>query len=231
MKWWVELFSEPERRAYAQMEKGVKFFTGTRPALLVVDVVKAFVGEPGLSLEEASREWVTACGPAAWEALPRIKALLDDFRAARLPVCFTTGQPGAAAKFGGTNKAELSAMASPMDRPGAQDIPDLIQPQPEEWVLDKPKASAFFATPLLAWLHHHSADSVVIVGCTTSGCVRATCVDAMSWGYPTAVIEDACFDRSKLSHGVSLFEMHTKYADVLTVDEFEKERAADFFAK
>lgn len=182
------------------------------------------MGEPGLSLEAASQEWVTACGPAAWEALPRIEALLGDFRSNNLPICFTTGQPGAAAKFGGTNKAELSAMGSPMDRSGAQDIPDLIRPRDGEWVLDKPKASAFFATPLVAWLHHHAVDSVVIAGCTTSGCVRATCVDAMSWGYPTAVIEDACFDRSSLSHGVSLFEMHTKYADVMTVEEFEQDQ-------
>lgn len=110
------------------MEKGFKFLSGTRPALMVVDVVKAFVGEPGLSLEEESREWVTACGSAAWETLPRIKRLLDDFRSNDLPICFTTGQPGAATKFGGTNKAELSAMGSPMDRPGAQENTDLSGP-------------------------------------------------------------------------------------------------------
>jgi len=59
---------------------------------------------------------------------------------------------------------------------------------------------------------------VIVTGCTTSGCVRATVVDSFSWGYPTFVVEEACFDRSRLSHGVSLFEMNAKYADVVSVD-------------
>lgn len=222
MKWWIELFPEVERAAYANMEQGVTTFRGVRPALLVVDVVRAFVGRPGLTLEESTKEWVTSCGPTAWEAMPHIQRILHEFRRRNLPICYTTGQPGAATKYGGTNKAEIIAMNSPMDLPGAQDIPDEIRPSCDELVLAKPKASAFFGTALVAWMNQQHVDSVVVAGCTTCGCVRSTVVDAVSWGYPVAVAEEACFDRSRLSHGVSLFELNTKYADVMTIEDILK---------
>ena len=83
----------------------------------------------------------------------------------------------------------------------------------------KPKASAFFDTALVSYLIRRGVDSLVVTGATTSGCVRATVVDGHSHGYPTFVVEDACFDRSRLSHGVNLFEMNAKYADVVTASE------------
>jgi maleamate amidohydrolase len=219
MRWWEELFPEEERRAYAAMAGDRRFLDGRRPAVLLVDCVRAFFGEPGLSLLESTKTWVTSCGPAAWAALPYLERLLGAARRAGLPVAFTTGQPGADRLFGGTNKAEELAMRSPMALPGAQEIPEPIAPLAGELVLPKPKASAFFATPLLAWLHRQGVDCLLVAGCTTSGCVRATVVDAMSYGFHVGVVEEATFDRSRLSHGVHLFEMNTKYADVLSTDE------------
>jgi nicotinamidase-related amidase len=218
-RWWEELFPPEERAVYQATHRGHTQPRGRRPALLVVDVTRAFCGEKGQSLAEAVRGWPTACGPAAWEAIPHIHRLLDAGRACGIPVVFTTALPGADRIYGGTVKGESGAMGSPMAWPGAQDIPEEIAPRPGELVLAKPKASAFFGTPLLAYLHRQQVDSLVVCGTTTSGCVRATVVDGFSWGYPVVVVEEAVFDRSRISHGVNLFEMHAKYADVVTVDE------------
>nr|WP_246087038.1 isochorismatase family protein [Nocardioides humi] len=92
-------------------------------------------------------------------------------------------------------------------------------PREDEIVLEKPKPSAFFATTLLARLIERGVDSVVICGGTTSGCVRATAVDAFSYDLRTVVVADATFDRLELSHAASLLDLSAKYADVATSAE------------
>lgn len=215
MRWWEELYTGSERSVYEGTFRGVRQPMGKRPALLVIDVTMAFTGRPGLSLEESAREWPTSCGPAAWEAIPYIARVIRAAREAAVPVVYTTALPGADKIYGGTVKGELGPMKSPMAWPGAQDIPGEIAPLPGELVLQKPKASAFFGTALLAYLHRDRVDSLIVVGTTTSGCVRATVVDGFSWGYPTFVVDEAVFDRSRLSHAVNLFDMNAKYADVI----------------
>ena len=218
MRWWEELFHD-QMTAYGKMLSREPQSLGARPAVVVVDVVQSFVGSRRQTLAEAVAEFPTSCGPAAWDALPHIRATIEAARRAGAPVIYTTAAPGSAERFGGTVKGELSGMDNPMDWPHAQDIPDEIAPRAGEPVIQKPKASAFFCTPILAYLHRQRVDSLIVTGCTTSGCVRATVVDCFSNGYPTFVVEEACFDRAKLSHGVSLFEMNAKYADVVSVDE------------
>lgn len=219
MRWWETLHPEEERQVYEGTFRGSRLTKGKRPALIIVDVVKAFMGEPGETLADSTKEWPTSCGPVAWEALPHLMRLVDAAREAGTPVVFATPQAGADQFFGGTVVGEEGKMGSPMSKPGALELPPGLTPQPGELVMPKPKASAFFATPLLAHLHRCGVDSLIVTGTTTSGCVRATVVDGHSWGYPTFVVEEACFDRSRLSHGVNLYEMNAKYADVITVDE------------
>jgi nicotinamidase-related amidase len=96
---------------------------------------------------------------------------------------------------------------------GSTIIPD-IAPAPQDIVLKKDKPSAFFGTPLLSYLVLLGCDGVIVTGTTTSGCVRATVLDAFSNNYRVTVVEDACFDRSQASHAISLCDMHAKYADV-----------------
>ena len=150
--------------------------------------------------------------------MPHIQTLIDAVRRAGLPVIYTTAQPGAERFYGGVVKMR-AGRTSVMSRPGAVDIPDEIAPRDGELVLRKPKASAFFATPLLAHLQQLGVDSLIFSGATTSGCVRASVVDGFSWGYPTFVVEETVFDRSPLSHDISLFEMNVKYSDVLNLQE------------
>ncbi len=223
MRWWEELFSDEEREVYQTYQTALRERPqpeGQRPALLVVDVTVAFCGRPGQTLLEAVAEWPTACGPVAWEAMPYIQQLLAAARSAGLPVIYTTAQPNVHMYYGGVVKRKKGSNKPPVtSRPGAVDIPAEIAPQDGELVLQKPKASAFFATPLAIHLNHVGADSLIVCGTTTSGCVRATVVDGFSGGYPVYLVEEATFDRSRLSHGVSLYDMNTKYADVICTAE------------
>ncbi len=219
MRWWEEVFNETERATYQAISARRPQARGRRPALLVVDVVRAFCGRRGQSLEEALREWPTACGPQAWEAVEGIEELLQAARRGAAPVIYIVALQGSDHIYGGTVRGEVEAMGAPMSRPGARDIPQEIAPRPGEVVLAKTKPSAFFGTPLVTLLNRAQVDSLIVCGCTTSGCVRATVVDGFSYGYRVFVPEEAVFDRARLSQAVGLFEMNSRYAQVVSVRE------------
>lgn len=221
-RWWQARFRGEEGLAYSSMHRTQG--RGQRPAVVMVDVVRSFVGEPGRSLPEAIAEWPPACGPAAYESLPHVARLLAAARAARsgggVPVVHLRPRVEDARFFGDTVKGELVELVNA--RPGAVEFVAEAAPLDGELVVPKPKASGFFDTPLGTYLRRIGVDSVLIAGTTTSGCVRATVVDAFSWGFPTFVVEDATFDRSELSAAVSLYEMNAKYGDVITCDDAVK---------
>jgi len=180
-----------------------------RPALLVVDVVEAFVG-PDVPVQEAQRTSPTVCGEHAWRALERIVPLVDAFRAAGAPVAYTT-----------VAALPPAAGVAPR-RPDGPLRPDVLveplRPTSDEPVLPKIAPSGFFGTPLRSWVAARGADQVVVVGGTTSGCVRATATDAYSYGLDVVVPADACFDRVLTSHVVTLRDLDAKYARVVTTD-------------
>ena len=95
----------------------------------------------------------------------------------------------------------------------------MIAPGPKDIVIKKQKPSGFFGTNLASYLTLLGCDSVIVVGTTTSGCVRATVVDAFSLNYRATLAEEGCFDRSEASHAISLCDMHAKYADVVSTAE------------
>jgi maleamate amidohydrolase len=108
----------------------------------------------------------------------------------------------------------------------------VIAPGPRDIVIKKQKPSGFFGTNLASYLTLLGCDSVIIVGTTTSGCVRATVVDAFSLNYRVILAEEGCFDRSEASHAVSLCDMHAKYADIVPTPEvlsYFNELPADLF--
>jgi nicotinamidase-related amidase len=94
-----------------------------------------------------------------------------------------------------------------------------IEPQTGDIFIGKSKPSAFFGTMLVPYLVDLNADSLLVCGSTTSGCVRATVVDGFSYNYRMAVVKECTFDRFESSHAVNLFDMHMKYADVVAFDE------------
>jgi nicotinamidase-related amidase len=89
-----------------------------------------------------------------------------------------------------------------------------------EWIVEKAKASCFFGTPLTSYLYQKQVDTLVVVGVSTSGCVRASVIDAFSHGFKVFLVEEGCFDRSSFAHAANLFDMDAKYANVITFDEF-----------
>lgn len=184
-----------------------------RTALIVIDVTEAFVG-PDLPVIEAQRESRQACGELGWRAVPRISAVLDHFRASGLPVIYTVASPeqhvvGAATRGGVREDGPLSP---------AVVIPELA-PREAEWVLGKNRASIFFATSLVPYLISKGVGRVVLTGCTTSGCVRASAVDAVSYGFDVKVVEDAVFDRVQRLHDNALFDIDAKYGHVVPSSE------------
>jgi nicotinamidase-related amidase len=217
MKDWLKIIPEEERRTYQSAGFVSSLEMGQRPCLIVVDVTYGFTGSEGLTLEQAVAEFPPACGPAAWEAMPRIARLIELFRSQGGPIVFTRSDLDAATF---TGKATHSKRAG---RPPARfnEFPPAIAPREGEWVLEKTKASGFFQTPLSIYLTKQGVDTAVVCGVSTSGCVRATAVDAFSHGFKTVVIDDCCFDRSHFAHCANLFDLQAKYAAVLSLHELE----------
>jgi hypothetical protein len=156
----------------------------------------------------------------------------DKFLTERDKAVFTAGGFGARAGFGkrpallvvDVNWAFCGERPEPIlesitDNIDGNEIATMIAPGPRDIVIKKQKPSGFFATNLASYLTLLGCDSVIVAGTTTSGCVRATVVDAFSLNYRVTLAEEGCFDRSEASHAVSLCDMHAKYADVVSTAE------------
>jgi len=204
---WERYVPAEELRALVDGGFGAPGPRGERPALMVIDVVESFLGDGGTG------RLGMGCGPMGRERLPAICTLIDAARAARVPVVFTKGDPVDKAFAGGSIKRtrDGDVARAVHDSP----FPPEIVPRPDEYVLSKPKASAFFGTPLVSYLQRCGIDSLVLAGTTTSGCIRATAVDAASYNYAVVAVEDACFDRSHFAHAANLFDIQMKYGEVV----------------
>lgn len=210
-RWWEEVFSAEDRAIYdAYRRKRDSSFPWSSSALIVIDATKAFLG-PKLPTLQACRETPLACGLPGWQAVPHIAALLREYRAARLPVLYTGQDRSKEGSLGGATAGTAREVAADAD-----EIISAIRPLPHEVVVRKQKASGFFATGLAAYCIKNRIGGVVLVGGTTSGCVRATAVDACAYGLDVLVVSDGCFDRSQLSAAVALFELDVKYGRVVT---------------
>jgi nicotinamidase-related amidase len=220
---WTPFLTERDRKVFDAGGFGARQGYGKRPAVLVVDVNYFFCGDRREPILESVKRWRASCGEDAWDGIAAIRKLLSAARGRGLPVIYTTG-----ARRPDNWDAGSWAWKNPrtLERPrtegsgleGNTIVPD-IAPQPEDIVLAKQKPSAFFGTPLQSFLVQLGADSVIVTGTTTSGCVRATVVDAFSNNYRATVVEEGCFDRSQASHALSLCDMHAKYADVVKLEE------------
>ena len=219
---WTRFLTDRDKAVFAAGGFGARAGFGKRPALLVIDVNWAFCGERPEPILDSIKKWRTSCGEEAWVALAYIKQLIDAAHGKGLPVIYTTGE-GRADKWdrGSWGWKSSYSGASPGAAPNLDpnEIVAPIAPSPQDIVVKKQKPSGFFGSNLASFLSLLGADSVVIVGTTTSGCVRATAVDAFSLNYRVILAEEGCFDRSEASHAVSLCDMHAKYADVVPTAE------------
>jgi maleamate amidohydrolase len=176
---------------------------GARPALLVVDAVQGYV-DPAAPVY---------AGVEA--AIPVIRTLLDAARAAAVPVIYTIVSYRPDGADGGLFWKKLPVLRAFVEGSPFGAIPAEIAPRAEELVIAKRYASAFFGTPLASDLAARRIDTLVICGFSTSGCVRATALDALQHGYAPFVVKDACGDRHPMPHEANLFDLQAKYAEVI----------------
>ncbi len=191
-------------------------FVGPNPALLAIDLYEIAYRGGAKPVNEVAKEFPSSCGVNAWKAIPPTQRLFAAARKAGLPIFYTTSDTRPASKPGAVKAT---------NRRGGKDLPDdydirpEFAPQPGDVVITKMRASAFYGTPLLAHLTQLGVQTLIVVGESTSGCVRASTVDGYSSGYHMVMVEECCFDRSDISHKINLFDLHHKYADVMKVDQ------------
>ena len=212
---WDGIISEEEQRAYNAAGFGRDTGLGKRPALLIIDVQYRTVGTKPMPFWEAIKEFPTSCGEVGWEAVANIARLLKVFRERGWPVLYPYVSPKQSFDVGrlADKVPALLGVAA-----NGYDFVAEVAPEGDDILLPKKHPSAFFGTPLASYLIDKGADSVVVTGCTTSGCVRGSVVDAFAYNFRALVPQDAVYDRSRTSHAVNLFDMASKYADVMPTD-------------
>ena len=220
---WNQFLTERDKQVFSAAGYGARAGFGKRPALLVIDVSYAFTGDtPGEPILESIKRWRNSCGAESWDAIAHIKKLIDKAHDKQLPVIYTTGvrRPDMWDSGGwrAKNTRSLEAPKTASNRHG-YDIVDEIAPSAKDLVIYKQKPSGFFGTPMTGYLTQLQCDSVIVTGTTTSGCVRATVVDAFSYNYRVAMVEEGCFDRSQASHAMTLCDLGAKYADIVKSEE------------
>ncbi len=206
---WQDIIDDDLREIYKSYER--ETFVGERPAVLAIDLYKSAYRGGAKPVLEANREHSGSCGENAWAAIEPTQKVLAAARAAGVPVIYTTRH----VNTGPVRSTHRDS--SPAE--DSDDIIDELAPEEGELVIYKERASAFFGTPLVAHLNRMGIGSIIALGESTSGCVRASVVDGYSNGFHTTIVEECTFDRSDLSHKVNLFDLHHKYADVMHVDE------------
>ena len=188
---------------------GARMGWGDSPAVVVVDMTRQFT----------SGDYPLGRSDTGEAAVDSIATLLDTARGADLPVYYLRGMDDShvGSAYAGV-KGEKSA-GSPFDPGEGNEIRTELEPAEDDVVIQKPRPSAFFDTPLANMLRHAGIDTVVVTGMVTSGCVRGTVVDAFSHNFRVVVPAECSADRGDISHEVSLFDMDMKYADVTPLSD------------
>jgi maleamate amidohydrolase len=203
-----------DRDIYTAQRFGQRMGFGASPALLIIDFMQAYTDEAqfgGFNINDAI------------EATSR---LLGMVREAGLPVAHVRFGASADGADLGSWVLKIPNLAKLVhDQPSTQFVP-AVAPVAGEWVAVKKHSSAFFGTPLTAFLASRGVDTLIVTGCTTSGCVRASVVDASAHGYRVIVPEECSGDRAEGPHRANLFDMEQKYADVMPLARVMTEVAA-----
>jgi maleamate amidohydrolase len=200
--------SNNEEQFFAERGFGMKMGFGQKPALLVIDFINAFT------------DATTMLGSNLDAQIEQTNRLIDTAHEHGKPVLFSTviyeeadlRDSGIwAMKHKGTRLLRAGTDMVRLDR--------RVHCEAQDALLVKKYASCFFGTDLVPRLLSHRADTLVIAGCSTSGCVRATAVDACQYGFRPIVVREAVGDRSRAAHEQSLFDLHSRYADVTEIEE------------
>jgi maleamate amidohydrolase len=192
---------------YREQGFGQAIARGQRPALLVVDFVNGFL-DPAIF-----------GGGSIVDAAKHTKPLLEAARGKGVPIVFTRIVYAEDGSDAGVWCEKAPRLKSLTETSAASQVVDFLAPRSGELVVRKTQASAFFGTDLSSWLTYRGVDSLIIAGCTTSGCVRASVVDAISYNFRPVVVAECVGDRALGPHEANLFDIGQKYADLVDVSE------------
>jgi nicotinamidase-related amidase len=211
---WKDVVSESDLNLYAMWRR--ETFVGPRPALLAIDLYDSVYRGGPYPPSEINDKYPGTCGIFAHRAIAPTKLLFAAARRAGIPIFFCTQETR-------PNNRPTGAVST--KRQNARPSPDAFAIYKEfpveasDIVICKQRASVFQGTPLSSHLTILDVSSLIVIGESTSGCVRASTVDAHSNGFHVTVVEECTYDRAELTHKVNLFDLAHKYADVMHVDE------------
>ncbi len=180
---------------------------GNNPALLIIDFVEGFCDPDQYG------------GGNILPAVARTKVLLQAARKRKLPIAYTRIVYAPDGSDTGSFCRKVPGLDKFTEDSPAGQIHSELTPKDGEYVIRKTQPSAFFSTGFAAWLVSKGVDTVIVTGATTSGCVRASVVDSMSYNFRTIVAQDCVGDRAMGPHEANLFDMGQKYADLYSCDE------------
>ena len=211
---WKDVIPEADLQLYAGWRR--ETFVGPRPALLAIDLYDLVYRGGARPPLEINDRHPNTCGIFAHRAIEPTKRLLAAARRAGLPIFYCTQET----RPNNRPKGAVSTRNQrPRPGPDGYAIYHEFTPEPSDVVIWKQRASAFQGTPLFSHLSILGIQSLIVCGESTSGCVRASVVDAYSSGFHISLVEECTFDRAELTHKVNLFDLHHKYADVMHLDE------------
>jgi maleamate amidohydrolase len=216
---WKDVIPERELRLGFYSACARETFVGPSPALVAIDLYNSVYRGGARMPQEIEEEAPGTCGIFAHRAIEPTKRLFAAARAARIPIFYCTQdqRPNNRPAGAVSTKRRRTRPANPDDH----EIYHEFTPQPEDIVIYKQRASVFQGTPIVSHLTLLGIRSLIVCGEATSGCVRASVVDAYSTGYHVSVVEECTYDRAELTHKVNLFDLHHKYADVMQLAEVE----------
>ena len=192
---------------YEKQNFGNQSGIGDTPALLIVDFVNGFADPEQFG------------GGNIQAAIDKTVELLAFARAEKLPVASTRVVYADDGSDTGVFCIKAPGLKALTEDAPASKIVDQLTPIEVEYVVCKTQPSGFFGTDLAEWYQNQGVDTVLITGCTTSGCIRASVIDAMSHNFKTVVVTDCVGDRAIGPHEANLFDMGQKYADLMTAAE------------
>lgn len=207
---WAAHLTPTDMQVVGRAGYGRDIEAGRRPALVLVDFQYAYVGDDVAILDQLDR-WPTAGGRPAWDALRKTLPVLEGARAAGIPILFSRiGYPPAAADASPFAAKRGSASAFVLGGRGCE-VAEALHRLDSEFLITKTAASVFYETDVQRLLQRHEVDTLLVCGLSTSGCVRATVVDAAARGYRVITIADCVADRISSSHETALFDIWLKY--------------------